>query len=99
MMALLDCFFGYHQIWLCAEDEEKNSFITLFGTCCYLRMPEGLRNTGPTFCRMMKAALKDQVGTNVLSYVDNIVVVSEKRENYLSNLRKPSQTCERPSSS
>jgi hypothetical protein len=32
---------------------------TPFGTYCYLRMPEGLRNAGPTFCRMMKTALKD----------------------------------------
>jgi hypothetical protein len=59
MMALLDCFFGYHQIWLRKEDEEETSFITPFGTFCYLRMPEGLRNVEPTFCRMMKAALKD----------------------------------------
>jgi hypothetical protein len=41
----------------------------------------GLRNIGPTFYRMTKAALKDQVGRNVLSYVDDIVVVSKKREN------------------
>jgi hypothetical protein len=25
MMALLDCFFGYHQIWHRPEDEEKTS--------------------------------------------------------------------------
>jgi hypothetical protein len=31
-MALLDCFLGYHQIWLRKKDEEKTSFITLFGT-------------------------------------------------------------------
>jgi hypothetical protein len=31
MMALLDCFFCYHQIWLSKEDEEKTSFITPFG--------------------------------------------------------------------
>jgi hypothetical protein len=43
-------------------------------------MPEGLHNAGPTFCRMMKAALKDQVGRNVLSYVDDIVVVSKKNK-------------------
>jgi hypothetical protein len=49
-------------------------------------MSEGLHNAGSTFCRMMKAALKDQVGRNVLSYVDDIVVVSKKRENYLSDL-------------
>jgi hypothetical protein len=86
MMALLDCFSRYHQIWLQPEDEEKTSFNTPFGTYCYLRMPEGLCNAGPTFCRMTKAALKDQVGRNVLSYADEIVMVSKKKENYLSDM-------------
>jgi hypothetical protein len=58
-MALLDYFFGYHQIWLHEEDEEKTSFITPFGTYCYLRMPKDLHNAGSTFCRMTKTALKD----------------------------------------
>jgi hypothetical protein len=54
-MALLDYFLGYHQIWLRKEDEEKTSFITPFGTYCYLRMPGGLHNchtwfTGQTEC-------------------------------------------------
>jgi hypothetical protein len=35
---------------------------------------------------MMKAALKDQVGRNMLSYVDDIVMVSKKRENYIADL-------------
>jgi hypothetical protein len=48
-------------------------------------MPEGLRNTGPTFCRMTKASLKDQVGRNMLSYVDGIVVAS-KKASYISDL-------------
>jgi hypothetical protein len=52
MMALLDCFLGYYQICISSEDEEKNSFITPFGTYCYQRMPEGLRNASLTFCRM-----------------------------------------------
>jgi hypothetical protein len=59
IMALLDYFSRYHQIWLHKEDEEKTSFITPFGTYCYMRMSKGLCNTGSTFCRMMKAALKD----------------------------------------
>jgi hypothetical protein len=59
MMELLDYFSGYHQIWLRKEDEEKISFFTPFITYCYLRMPEGLKNAGPTFYRMMKAILKD----------------------------------------
>jgi hypothetical protein len=49
-------------------------------------MPDGLCNTGPSFCRMTKAALKDQVERNVFSYVDDIVVASKKRENYIFDL-------------
>jgi hypothetical protein len=85
IMALLDCFSGYHQIWLCKEDEDKTSFITPFVTYCYLRMSEDLRNAGPTFCRMMKATLKDQVGMNVFSFIDDKVVVSKKKTSYISD--------------
>jgi hypothetical protein len=80
IMALLDCFLGYHQICLCKEDKEKTSFITPFGTYCYLRMPEGLKNAGLTFYRMMKAMLKEQMERNVFTYIDNIVVASRKKE-------------------
>jgi hypothetical protein len=86
MMSLLDNFSGYHQIWLRREYEEKTSFITPFGTYCYLRMFEGLCNAGSTFCRMMKAALKGQVGRNVLSYDDVIVMASKKKTTYIVDL-------------
>jgi hypothetical protein len=86
MIALLGCFSGYHQILLCKEDEEKTSFITPLGTYCYLIMPEGQRNAGPTYCRMMKTALKDQVGRNMLLYVDEIVMASKKKTTYISDL-------------
>jgi hypothetical protein len=86
MMVLLDCFSGYNQIWLHKENEEKTSFITPFGTYFYLRIPEGLRNAGPTFCRMTKVKLKDQVSRNVLSYVDDIDVASKKKISYISDL-------------
>ena len=59
--SLLDCFSGYHQIWLKKEDEEKTSFTTPFGTYCYTRMPEGLKNVGSTFTRMTKAVLGPQL--------------------------------------
>jgi hypothetical protein len=85
-MALLDYFSGYYLIWLRREGEERTSFITPFGMYCYMRMPEGLHNAGPTFYRMMKVALKDQVGRNVLSYIDNIVVASKKKASHISDL-------------
>jgi hypothetical protein len=86
IMALLDCFLGYHQIWLRKEDEEKTSFITPFGTYYYLRMPEGLKNAGLTFYRMMKVILKEQMERNVFAYVDDIVVTSRKKETQLQDL-------------
>jgi hypothetical protein len=86
IMALLDCFLGYHRIWLCKETEEKTRFMAPFGTYCYMRMLEGLRTASPTFCRMMKAALKDQVGMNIQSYIDDIVVASKKKEPYIFDL-------------
>jgi hypothetical protein len=44
---------------------------------------------------MMKAALKDQDGRNILSYVDDIVVASKKKAAYISNLAKTfSNMCE-----
>jgi hypothetical protein len=80
IMALLDCFSGYHQIWLCKEDKEKTSFITPFSTYCYLK------NTGPTSCRMTKAILKDQMQRNVFAYVDEIVVASKKKATQIQDL-------------
>jgi hypothetical protein len=87
-MALLDYFFMYHQIWPHKEDEEKTSFITPFSTYCYLRMSEGLKNAGPTFCRMTKVILKDQMQRNVFAYVDDIVVASTRKETQIEDLAK-----------
>jgi hypothetical protein len=58
-----------------------------------MRMPAGLRNAGPTFCRMTKVALKDQVGRNVLCYVDDIVVASKNKESYISGLSEIFTKC------
>jgi ribonuclease HI len=88
IMALLDCFSGYHQIWFREEDQEKMSFIMPFGTYYYLRMPEGLKNVGPTFCRMTKVILKEQLETSVFSYVDDIVVASRKKKTQLQDFAK-----------
>jgi hypothetical protein len=76
MLSLLDMFFGYHQIRVRKEDEEKTSFITPFGTFCFVRMPEGLKNGGCTFSRMIEIVLHPQLRRNILAYMDYIVVKS-----------------------
>ena len=68
------------------EDEEKTSFITPFGTYCFVRMPEGLKNVGQSFSRMSSVVLEHQLRRNVLAYVDDIVVTSTIRGNHVADL-------------
>jgi hypothetical protein len=80
LMSLLDCYLGYHQIWMKKEDEPKTSFITPSGNYCYLRMPKGLKNAGGSLRRMIVKVLITQIGRNVLTYVDDIIVKKARRK-------------------
>jgi hypothetical protein len=86
VMSLLDCFSGYHQIYMKEEDKASTSFITPFGTYCFIRMSEGLKNVGSTFSRLTKTVLESQVGRNIFTYVDDIVVASKNKEDHLADL-------------
>jgi hypothetical protein len=46
LLSFLDAYLGYHQISLAINDEEKTSFITLFGIFCYTKMAFGLKTRG-----------------------------------------------------
>jgi pyruvate carboxylase len=67
------------------EDEPKTSFITPSGTYCYLRMPKALKNAGGSFCIMTSRVLNSQIGRNVLTYVDDIIVKITKQENHIAD--------------
>jgi hypothetical protein len=49
-------------------------------------MPEGLKNVGPTFTRMIKEVFKLQIGRNIQAYVDDLIVKSGERANHISDL-------------
>jgi hypothetical protein len=70
------------------EDEPNTSFITPSVTYCYLRIPEGLKNAGGSFNIMTAKVLHSQIGTNVLTYVDDIIVKSTKQENHIADLQE-----------
>ena len=70
------------------EDEEFTSFITPFGTYCFERMAEGLRNAGTTFVRMTSTVLREQISKNLLTYVDDIVGKSKKRGDHIKDLQE-----------
>jgi hypothetical protein len=85
VMSLLDCFSGYHQIYMKEEDKASTCFITPFGTYYFVWMPEGLKNAGSTFSRLTKKVLENQVGRNIFTYVDDIVVTSKSKEDHLAD--------------
>ncbi|KAK1610654.1 hypothetical protein QYE76_034327 [Lolium multiflorum] len=67
-------------------DQKATSFITPFGTYCYVTMPFGLKNAGATYQRTMQRCPKDQIGRNVHAYVDDIAVMTRKGSDLISDL-------------
>jgi hypothetical protein len=85
-LSFLDAYFGYNQIKLKREDEEKPAFITPYGVFCYQVMPFDLKNAGATYQRMMQNCLGSQIGRNIQVYIDNVVITTRKKESLISDL-------------
>ena len=43
------------------SDQLATSFITPFGSYCYVSMPFGLKNAGATYQRCMQSCFSDQI--------------------------------------
>jgi hypothetical protein len=54
LLSFLDCYSGYHQIFLREEDQIKTSFIMPFGAYCYTTMSFGFKNAGVTYQRAIQ---------------------------------------------
>jgi hypothetical protein len=62
------------------------SFVTPFGTYCYIIMPFGLKNTGATYQCCMLTIFEDLIRRTVKAYVDDIVVKSKRADNLVVDL-------------
>ena len=51
LFSFMDGFSEYNQIWMVFEDQEKTTFVTMWGTFYYKVMPFGLKNVGATYQR------------------------------------------------
>ena len=86
ILSFLDAYSGYHQIAIKESNQLATSFITPYGSYCYVTMPFGLKNVGATYQRCMKQCFADQIDLldqpnqiewpkpTIAVYVDNIVV-------------------------
>src|SRR4051812_29767885 len=86
LLCFLDAYSGYHQIRMKESDQKVTSFVTPFGTFCYVTMPFGLKNAGATYQRTMQKCLKEQIGRNVHAYVDDIAVMTRKGSDLINDL-------------
>lgn len=86
-LCFLDAYSGYHQIKMNEFDQLATSFITPFGSYCYVTMPFGLKNAGTTFQRTMIKCFDKLVGETIEVYVDDIVVKTRHADQLVCDLR------------
>ncbi|RDX83624.1 Retrovirus-related Pol polyprotein from transposon 17.6, partial [Mucuna pruriens] len=84
----MDGFLGYNQIMMLLEDQEKMTFITLWGTFYYKVMPFGLKNAGATYQRAMVALFHDMMHKEIEVYVDDMIAKSKTLEQHIEDLQK-----------
>ncbi|KAL0355390.1 UNVERIFIED_CONTAM: Retrovirus-related Pol polyprotein from transposon gypsy [Sesamum radiatum] len=88
LFSMMDAYQSYHQIFMAEEDRIKTSFITDHGIYCYNVMPFDLKNAGATYQRLVNKMFKNQVGTAIEVYVDDMLVKSRKEEDHLEDLKQ-----------
>ena len=86
LFSCLDLKGGYHQVSLDPEAKEKTAFCVNDRLYEYTRLPFGLRNAPSHFSRLMTSILSNLIGTAVLIYLDDIVVLGEIVADHTHNL-------------
>ena len=61
ILSFLDAYSGYHQITMKESDQLTTSFITPYGSYCYVTMPFDLKNAGATYQKCMQQCFVDQI--------------------------------------
>ena len=75
--SFIDCFSGYHQVHIHADDRYKTAFITKWGTYVWVVMPFGLKNAPPTYQRIVNQIFKDYLNDFMKLYLDDFSVYSD----------------------
>ena len=90
----LDGYFGYNQIVMAPEDQEKTTFTCPYGTFAFRKMPFGLCNAPATFKRCMMPMFSDLVEEDMEIFIDDFSVYGSSFEKCLQNLETVLQRCQ-----
>ena len=91
LLSFMDAFFGYNQIKMDLDNQEKTSFVTAQGTYYYQVMPFGLKNTGATYQRLVNRMFQKQIGATMEVYIDDMLVKSTTVELHIAHLTEAFQ--------
>jgi hypothetical protein len=83
----LDMASGYWQIDLEAQDRPKTAFLTKHGLYQFKRMPFGLCNAPSTFQRAMHVVFRGMTWHQLLTYLDDLMIVGKNFCEHLANLQ------------
>ena len=91
LLSFMDAFFGYNQISMDPDDQEKTSFVTAQGTYCYRVMSFGLKNAGATYQRLVNRMFQKQIGATMEVYIDDMLVKSTTADLHIAHLSEAFQ--------
>lgn len=94
-MSLLDNYFGYNQILVHEDDQDKTTFTTPWGTFHYTKIPFGLKNAGATFQQAMDTAFTNEKDFVLVVYLDDLMVFSNSDEEHMYHLKTIFQKCKK----
>ena len=83
----LDLKSGFYQIPIRDEDKPKTAFITPFGLFQFNVLPMGLKNSPPTFQKVMTDTLRSCRSFSLV-YLDDIIVYSKSYKEHLDHLKQ-----------
>ena len=83
----LDLKSGFYQIPINNKDKEKTAFITPFGLYQFNVLPMGLKNSPPTFQKVMTDTLQSCRQFSIV-YLDDIIVFSRSYTEHLYHLER-----------
>ncbi|KAL1260277.1 hypothetical protein QQF64_008104 [Cirrhinus molitorella] len=82
----MDMSSGYWQVELDMDDRKKTAFTTGDGLYHFKVMPMGLKNSPPTFQRLMELVLRGLHWTKCVIYLDDIICMGKDFEDHIKNL-------------
>ena len=84
----LDAAQAFHNVPIKKESQDLTAFICAYGLFKFCRMPFGLRNAGPVYCRLVSKVMADLGLASVVHYLDDILIHTVGMDEHMEAIAK-----------